>query len=478
MMKSLILVLTLNFVGITLYAQFPISSEEMREDFDIFKNSIKEIHPGLYWYADSAEIKRRFNKVESSINHELELKDFYGILQKFYAGIRCGHSWMSMPWKWRSYIDNGPYRIPINFYLEKDRIIVMHNLSNDSSFAAGLEVLSINGIKSKEILDSLIQYTPTDGYAKNRQIRILAGNFSRYYQVQYGMDSIFNLQLKQEGKIKEVELKGLPNDEANQRSIDRYPRKDRSKEPFLYFSELDNEIAYLKIKSFDKEDIKEHNQKYKKFLKRAFKKIDEKNLERLIIDLRGNSGGEDNYGATLASHLIKQPFDYYLRMEATTKKFRYNQYSRQRGFNTMGKLLKKDKNKPGTYTYSFSKQVKKQKPIKNVFEGDVVVLTDGGTFSAASEVASILHANNRATFIGEETGGGYYGNNSAMMYGIQLPNSRINYYLPVIRYYVAVDHPPFIGRGLIPDIQIPLSYKYYTSDKDEILETAIKSFSK
>lgn len=477
-MKRVILALIFSLIQLTISAQFPLSSQEMLEDFDVFKNSITEIHPGLYWYADSAEIARRFDKIEGTLESDMELKDFYALLQEFYAGIRCGHSWMSMPWKWRSHIDEGPFRIPINFYLEKDRITVMRNLSDDSSIADGQEVLAINGVKSKEILNSLIRYTPTDGYAKTRQIRILAGNFSRYYQVHYGMDSIFNIELRHGEVSRTVELKGLSNDEANKRSTERYSRAEKSEEPVLSYSEINKKIGYIKIKSFDKEDIRANKQKYKKFLKGTFSTIDKRNLNKLIIDLRGNSGGEDNYGATLASYLINEPFDYYTRMEARTKKFRFNQYSRQRGFNTMGWLLKKDKDKSGTYTYNFSRQVKKQKPIKNKFKGDVIVLVDGGTFSAASEVASILHANERATFIGEETGGGYYGNNSAMMYGIQLPNSRINYYLPVIRYYVAVDHTPFIGRGLIPDIQIPLTYEHYISDKDEVMEKAIEELLK
>lgn len=454
-------------------AQFPLSVKEMKEDFTVFKNSILEIHPGLYWYADSLEIEQRFLKIENAINDEMELKDFYILLQEFYANIRCGHSWMSMPWKWRKSVDEGPYRIPINFYLEEYRIIAMRDLTDDKSVGEGAEILTINGVKSKEILNTLLPYAPTDGYAKPRQTNIIFGNFSRYFQAVYGMDSIFEIQLSKNKIVQNVILKGLPNAEANKRSTERYGDSNRD-EKMLSFKELDASIGYLKVQSFDKDDIKEGKQKYKKFLKKSFSTIQEKNLGKLILDLRGNSGGEDYYGATLASYLIDEPFNYYNRMEAVTNKFKYNKYSRDKGFNLMGKLLKQDKNKSGTYTYNLSRQVKKQKPMKDVFDGELIVLIDGGTFSAASEIAAILHSNKRATFIGEETGGGYYGNNSAMMYGIQLPNSRINYYLPVIRYYVAVDHPPFVGRGLIPDISMPETYEYFTTPEDEVLERAMK----
>ncbi|MFK7951493.1 MAG: S41 family peptidase [Ekhidna sp.] len=472
MMRKVISAFTL-IVTFCSSAQFPLSSEEMKKDFEIFKNSISEIHPGLYWYADSTEIALRFSKIENAIQEKMELKDFYVLLQEFYANIRCGHSWMSMPWKWRKHIDEGPYRIPINFYLEEDKIFAMRDLTDDQSIGEGAEIVSINGMNSKEILSTLTPYAPTDGYSKPRQTSIIFGNFSRYFQAVYGMDSIFQIELKDDSSTETVTLKGLANAEANKRSTDRYGAS-KKEEKMLSYKELEGSVGYIKIQSFDGDNIKEGNQKFKKFLKRSFKSIEDNNLEKLIIDLRGNGGGEDNYGATLASYLLDEPFDYYLRMEAVTRKFNYNEYSRQKGFNMVGKLLKKDKEKPGTYTYNHSRQVKKQKPMKRGFSGDVVVLIDGGSFSATSEVAAILHTNKRATFIGEETGGGYYGNNSAMMYGIQLPHSKINYYLPVIRYYVAVDHPPFEGRGVIPDIGMPETYQDYITEEDEALIRAIK----
>lgn len=476
MVKKIFSILTLLVVFWT-SAQFPLSSKDMKEDFIIFKNSISEIHPGLYWYADSTEIEQRFEKIEKAIQPEMELKDFYVYLQEFYAKIRCGHSWMSMPWKWRKHIDEGPYRIPINFYLEEEKIFAMRDLTDDQSIGEGTEVLSVNGIASKKILDTLIPFAPTDGYSKPHQTQIISGNFSRYFQAVYGLDSIFRIELNDTETKKTVTLKGLSNAEANKRSIDRYGEVKRDKK-MLSFKEMEESIGLIKIQSFSKENIKEGGQKFKKFLRQTFKIIEQKNLNKLIIDLRGNGGGEDNYGATLASYLLDEPFDYYKRMEAVTKKFRYNEYSRDKGFNTIGKLLKKDKNKPGTYTYNFSRQTKEQKPIKNGFRGQLIVLIDGGSFSATSEVAAILHSKDRAKFIGQETGGGYYGNNSAMMYGIQLPNSKINYYLPVIRYYIAVDHPPFEGRGLIPDISIPQTYANYISEKDEVLIRAIEELEK
>ncbi|MEM7297836.1 MAG: S41 family peptidase, partial [Bacteroidota bacterium] len=325
-----------------------LTTDQLGEDYHLFKSSIQEIHPGLYWYADSMEIERRFQKIASSINEPMELREFYTRLQLFYASIGCGHSWMSMPWSWRKELDEGPYRIPINFFLENDKILTFRNLTDNLIIEGGLEVKSINGISSDRLLDSLKQMTPTDGFIQTRRIEILSGNFSRYYQAVFGMDSVFNLVLSDGSVEREINVKGLTNEEANERHEENYGHLKRERKPYLYFENMD-EVGYLKIGTFDNESIKNGDQNYKRFLKETFSRLKAENTEKLIIDLRGNSGGEDSFGATLARYLLDEEFDYYKRMEAVTDKFRYNKYSPQRGFNTIAILLKKDKEKPGTF---------------------------------------------------------------------------------------------------------------------------------
>ncbi|MGB3464056.1 MAG: S41 family peptidase, partial [Cyclobacteriaceae bacterium] len=87
--------------------------------------------------------------------------------------------------------------------------------------------------------------------------------------------------------------------------------------------------------------------------------------------------------------------------------------------------------------------LKEQKPKKDVFTGQLVVLTNGSTFSTAADVCAILYEQKRALFVGEEVGGGFYGNNSAISLGIKLPNSGISYWIPLVRYTNHVAHQPF-----------------------------------
>jgi len=50
-----------------------------------------------------------------------------------------------------------------------------------------------------------------------------------------------------------------------------------------------------------------------------------------------------------------------------------------------------------------------QQPSQPHFAGRVFALMNGGSFSTSSEFLSMLHFYKRATFVGEEAAGGYYG---------------------------------------------------------------------
>lgn len=475
-MKNIIAATFLFFGAITpIRAQFQLNAKELKEDFRIFKRSIKDIHPGLYWYADSTEVESRFDEIERQLDGDLELRDFYTLTQKFYANMGCGHSWMSMPYKWRNYLDQKPFQIPFNIYFEQDRAFIQHDLTDQKELTEGAEILTLNGRDIMGIFTELLQYAPTDGFNETRRRSLIAGNFSRYYQTMIATDSILTIRLKINTKEERFTVKGITKELANLRFVERYESKPAKPEKLLTFRSDAESSAYIQIQTFEKDELRGQDEDFRKFLKSAFSEIRKTKTKNLILDLRGNGGGHENLGVLLCQYLIPQEFKYFNRMESVTKNFDYKEYSYNRSLNLLGFLvLKKDKNKQGFYTYNRAKGLRNQSPKKEVFDGELTVLIDGGTFSTSADVAAILHANKRARFVGEEAAGGYYGNNSAIMYGITLPHSRISYYLPIIRYYSAVDYPAFYGRGVLPDVQVSPTYEDVLNERDVVLEKAIE----
>ena len=79
----------------------------------------------------------------------------------------------------------------------------------------------------------------------------------------------------------------------------------------------------------------------------------------------------------------------------------------------------------------------------------------------------------RAVFIGEETGGGYYGNTSGATTILKLPETGIKIYIPLIKYVSAVSDYPN-GRGIIPDHHVEASIKEILEGQDPVMEYTLE----
>ena len=87
----------------------------------------------------------------------------------------------------------------------------------------------------------------------------------------------------------------------------------------------------------------------------------------------------------------------------------------------------------------------------NHFNGDVYVMTGGNTFSAASLFTKALKGQENVTVVGEETGGGGYGNTAWLIPDVTLPHTKVRFRLPLFR--LVIDSTAEKGRGIMPDIE-------------------------
>jgi C-terminal processing protease CtpA/Prc len=115
-----------------------------------------------------------------------------------------------------------------------------------------------------------------------------------------------------------------------------------------------------------------------------------------------------------------------------------------------------------------------QQPSKPTFAGKVLILIDGGCFSTTAEFLSQAHYHKRATFIGEESGGGYYGNTSGVVPALTLPNTKLIVYVPLVTYYVAVSGYRDAAHGVLPDYPIRYSIEELLAGKDKELALALE----
>ncbi|HJS01584.1 MAG TPA: S41 family peptidase, partial [Flavobacterium sp.] len=103
--------------------------------------------------------------------------------------------------------------------------------------------------------------------------------------------------------------------------------------------------------------------------------------------------------------------------------------------------------------YYVNMNTKEKKAKENRFTGKIYVLINGGSFSASSVLSTKLKGTNRATFIGEETGGEYNGTVAGLMPKIELPNSKVQVRIGLM-YVNASEKTDLTGHGIYPDVTI------------------------
>lgn len=178
----------------------------------------------------------------------------------------------------------------------------------------------------------------------------------------------------------------------------------------------------------------------------------------------------------LYAYLADKPFNYYSRISAASKDSALlNRLS-------VGDLplltilpdyLDHIQKKDELYTYTAHTNLTTQQPKQNGFKGQVYVLINGGTFSSAAEFAAVARTNKRAIFIGQEAGGGYYGNCSLATPLLTLPNSKIRLAIPLAKYELAVSHDVPAGHGVVPDYVTAYTVDDILLNRDEEVELCL-----
>ena len=213
-------------------------------------------------------------------------------------------------------------------------------------------------------------------------------------------------------------------------------------------------IGYLTIHSFAKTEIVKCNQNFRNFVDQAFTRLKTANVKNLVVDLRDNTGGSDPFAAYFTSYCFDKPFRYWDRIEVTQAVANEIKGAALKLF--YRKPVQKDsvwlwKKARHSDEFNFYEE---QKPARNNFKGKVYVLMNGFCMSSCADVIAILSYNKKATLIGQETGGGYQGNNSGMIPDSQVKPFDFTLSVPLQKYVNHVDRSMNIGRGTMPDYVI------------------------
>jgi C-terminal processing protease CtpA/Prc len=304
--------------------------------------------------------------------------------------------------------------------------------------------------------------------------RISDWSLARRLRELTGIEAPFDVKLFDAKRNEHVRIR-MPGVDFSQLSADwkeKFPQDQPPAESASLRFEDDGAIAILKISRFGGTAGTKARKPLGKFIDQAFGDIDAKKSAALILDLRNNGGGEDALGKLLLSHLVDEPFRYYDDLVVNAMEFSFKKHiSNAGGMPT--RLF--EKRPDGKYRMIKHPNWGEQKPSQPVFPGKVYALINGGSFSTTCEFLSHLHARKRAVFIGEESGGGYYGNTSGGGIRLATPNTKLVVGIPLMTYYLAVPGNHEANHGVVPDYPVHYSIDEVLVGKDKEIELALKT---
>src|ERR1035437_1711312 len=443
-------------------------ADSLRQDFTFFRNILQDNYPSLYHYADKVKINNLFDSCFASINDNTTEAIFFKSLKFIFSSLEDGHLYCGPSPQLRKYYDQKAKFFPLRLYFQGDKTFILSS-ANDS-LSAGTEVISLDNKSINQIRTELFKYIVSDGSIETKKYHILNNTFYFYYLMVYGEQPKFDLTYKSAtGELKTIKINAV-----FKKDIPQFNNNNEHKN--LLSLSFSGNVALLTIKTFDSSELNKNNIDFHSFLETSFKKINHKKVNKLIIDLRGNGGGRDLYGSLLYSFLTNKEFNYYKSLTTLTSILPYDQFkSSVSSYNNLTtSMLENIDNKYFRLKKEAHNNLQLIQPNKNDFNGKVWFLTDGLSFSTTAEFCAIAKSNDRGKFIGEETGGAYYGNTSGIQIDTILPNTKISISTGTTMYKMAVAKTKFNDRGIIPDYVVIPTINDIINKQDVQLDYALK----
>lgn len=467
---KLILVICCLIFGETIMAQKKLidapklSPLLLIKDLHTLQKVIVQNHPSTYWYTSKDSMDYYFSAAVASVKDDMSVWEFRTIVASYLANIKCGHtSVFFSPKLTKMYAAYKYPQFPLQLKIWKDSAVVIGNLyTKDSIIKRGTIVTAINQLPIKLLVDSIYRIISTDGNSINFKSQVLTNSFSGWYKARFGnADSLYQISyIDSAGDAKTTSIAAYVLPKANKDSLSKstvasgkttISKRAPVKKWTLLIDSTAN-TGFMNLSSFS-------GKGFKKFIRQSFRTIKTRDVKNLVVDLRSNGGGEIKNSTLLTRYISDHSFK--IADSVVTKNRGISNIPVSSFLNVIGyalaKIMISEKASDGGFHL---KRYEKHyyKPIKkNHFDGSVYILQGGFTFSASTLFTSPLIKQKNVTIVGEETGGGYYGNSAMLIPSIKLPHSKLLFRLPLYRLVMDKTRPK--GGGVIPDVHVePSSY--------------------
>lgn len=404
--------------------------DELREDFWHLRELIFDNHP--FTFTDRQELTLSFDLAEARLTDSMSIIEFLRVIAPAVSVVRCGHTRLSLPDGVLDDMYVNSRWLPFDIQVVRDTLVVMDVYSDITGVPMGSRIIAIDERFAADIIDSIKACLHADGSMDGYKYYRMNQNFKKLYALYVEEAEQYTVEyIPPDGaQVQTASVIGMTPSDIQQR-MQQDPRDDRRGLVETDIRE-DSNYTILRVRFFDFYEDKSAMDTLDQF----FQTLSRQDIGSLILDLRGNDGGDPYSSVHLLGFLMEQPFRYF---------------SRRSSF-MIGEL--KDT----------------QKVHDSRFTGDLYVLVGGGCYSTTGHFLSILRGHGIGQFIGEETGGSHTCNGGYRER--QLEHTGINLLLPHTRF-IADAGNTIEDVGITPDVTVVPSVDDVVNGNDPVMDTAI-----
>ncbi len=416
-----------------------LTRADMKEDLVFLKKKLDNWYPGIGYYLPEKDFQALYDSLYINVPEKLSYLDFYRMVNPLISAQKDGHLNLSHR---KKYTDKHTKVFPFLIRDVNGKYFTAFTTASDTTICQGTEILRIENQNIKEIHALLADKyrNGADGdIPTGRFFRTLV-NFSGSYASWFGIKDSLNIQFilpgSQDTMSRYVACETF--DTINARLKKKYAKDLRSTQN-LQLTEIDSikNAAILNIDTFS--SFKKGNllgNRFNKKLRRAFRTIEEKGYEHLVLDVRSNGGGAVANSSRLLSYILPEPFTVMRSSSLKPKAvfpyvtspinpispihfFFHHRRDRATG-------LWKSAPEPKRYT---------QPARKYAYRKKLYFLVNGASYSATVSVLAHAESQGVGVRVGETPGGAYWGDFAARFRVVKLPNSRIRVRIPLKTLY-------------------------------------------
>ncbi|MCP4581142.1 MAG: hypothetical protein GY839_05955 [candidate division Zixibacteria bacterium] len=403
--------------------------EELQEDFNQMRQTLEENHCCLYEYTSKDTFDGLFARQYNLISKPMKLYEYYKILTPLTAKVGCGHTAVWMPGSyWNLGYDN---LFPLRIRIIEDNVVVAGSYNDSVQVPFGSVILKINDRPINDIIGEMQVNYSADAFNINFIQAQIERRFSMIYARRFGFPEKYEVTYALPGRKTRETAELVP---ANLQSV-RAVIFTNFNHPELTLELIEEKsTAIMTIKTFIYYDRVPY---FKSYIDSCFNVIHDKKLKNLILDLRGNDGGDPFCAVPLFSYLEPEPLPYYAEP--------YGKYS------------------------EFADPI----PLaEKHFTGNLFTLIDGRCFSTNGHFCSLLKYHNIGKFVGMESGSSYKCN-AGKNTESNLNNTRIMLYIGRSTFAAAVEGMDKT-KPIMPDYPVNETYRDFLDKKDVFREIALK----